>query len=434
MSKRTPRFFLKRFKRGKKRNPPYSSSAYTPGGAFIGSTITASSPRALRKKLAARGLDVSSIKLVRKARKSKRRVARKSHRKARRTIHRRKARRARKTHMKRKSRRSARSRIKSMKRSRSARSVGKIYRRKVRGKKYALKVLGSRRGRGKKRKVHAVRWSGKKGSKIYRALSYGSRHKKGTHVIGFTNPKKRRKHRARRSTRRNPGVAAEYIGGLTGAPNKIMGLFKGPGMIKNVAFTAGGAVGTFMIGGVISSKLIKPLLEKIAPSFAAQVADPSTIQARIVGGALPYTAAFVITKLFGKKMSSEMKTALMLGGALASAVELIRPGMVGDLLKKVGLGELPYAGPTLAGLGALNGPVCGLGYTDALAGYVEAPSYAGTNGYVEAPSYAGTNGIAGYVEAPSYAGTAGDVLAGTFLDDAVDNSLNNNWLSDSPSN
>jgi len=148
----------------------------------------------------------------------------------------------------------------------------------------------------------------------------------------------------------------------------------------------------------------------------------------VVGGLLPYTAAFAITKLVGKKLGSDVCSALMLGGALASVVELIRPGMVGDLLKKAGLGQLPYAGPALAGLGALSGPVCGLGYGDMLAGYVEAPSYAGTAGYVEAPSYAGT---AGYVEAPSYAGTAGlgsEALAGTYLDDAASNALENNWL------
>ncbi len=401
--------------RGKKRrgNPPYATSAYTAGGSFVGTTIVAKSRAALRKKLAARGLEVSSITLVKTKRRSNRR-ARKTTMSKKKTAARR--------------RRSARSRIKSLKISR-ARAVGHIHTRKVRGRKYTVKVIGVRRGRGKKRKSLAVKWSGKKGSRIYTALSYGSRAKKGTHVFGFTNPKRRSKRRtSHKRTRRNPGIAADYVGGLTSAPNKIMSIFKGPGAVKNAAFLAGGTVGTFLIGGIISAKLLKPALEKFAPSFAAQVADPTSIQARIVGGALPYTAAFAITKLLGNKLSADMKTALMLGGAVASIVELIRPGMVGDALKKVGLGELPYAGPALAGLGALNGPVCGLGYMDTLAGYVEAPSYSGTNGYVEAPSYAGT---AGYVEAPSYAGSAGmgqEVLAGTFLDDAVDNSLNNNWL------
>ncbi len=422
MSKRTPRFFLRRFKRGK-RNPYYHHTGYSKGGSMVASGAAprfAKSKQALRDALEAEGISVSNITPVLKTGRSKRR--RRKHAKS---THR-KARRAKRHTMARKTKRRARRHLRSIKRHSSL--IGRVYRRKVKGRKYAVKIIGVRKGHGKKRKSRAVRWSGKRGTKILRALSYGSRAKKGTHVIGFTNPKRRGKRRARRSTRRNPGIVGDYFGGLTGAPSKVMGLFKGSNMIKNVGFTAGGAVGTFMIGGILSSKVIKPLLEKVSPAFAAKVADPSTIEARVVGGILPYTAAFAITKLFGKKLGGDLSSALLLGGAVASVVELIRPGMVGDLLKKVGLGELPYAGPALAGLGALNGPVCGLGYTDALAGYVQAAGYNGTAGYVDAPSYSGT---AGYVDAPSYSGTAGlgqEVLAGTFLDDASDNALANNWL------
>jgi hypothetical protein len=419
-SKRTPRFFLRRFKR----NPYYHGTGYSKGGSMW---ATGTAPRfaksrsALRDALEAEGISVSNITPVRKSGKSKRRVRR----------HHKKAHRARRTTMAKTRRRtSAKRRIAALRRH--SKVIGRVFRRKVKGRKYAVKILGVRKGHGKRRKVRAVKWSGKKGSKIYRALSYGSRHKKGTHVIGFTNPKRRGKRRARRTYRRNPlpGVIGEYVGGLTTAPRKAMSLFKGPGMIKNVGFTAAGAIGSFMVGGVISHKLIKPLLEKVAPSFAAQVADPTTIQARVVGGLLPYSTAFLVTKLFGKKLGADASSALLLGGAIASIVELIRPGLVGDGLKKLGLGSIPQ----LAGLGALGGPVCGLGYSDQLAGYYSTQAYhgqsAGVHGIVSVPAYQGSAGIAGYVQDRSQrlSGMGTEVLAGTFLDEAADNALENNWL------
>lgn len=422
MSKRTPRFFLRRFKRSRK-NPYVSASGYTAGGAFVGKPAVYGKTKAdVAAKLAASGLDVSSMTAVRKSGAS---IKRRKHRKARRTT----SKKSRKSPMAKTRRSSVKKRLAALRRSRHSRRVGRVFKRTVNGKRYAVKILKARRGTGKRRKVKAARWSGKKGSAIYTALSFGSKRRKGTHVIGFTNPK-RRKHRARRTSRRNPGIAADYLSGLTGAPTKVMSLFKGGNAAKNAAFAAGGAVGSFMIGGVLSAKVIRPLLEKVAPAFAAQVADPSTIQARLVGGLLPYTAAFAITKLFGKKLGGDVSSALMVGGAVASVIELIRPGMVGDLLKKVGLAELPYAGPALAGLGALSGPVCGLGYSDQLAGYYSSPAYAGQAGIVQAPAYQGSAGIAGYVSDRSQrlSGMGTEVLAGTFLDDAADNMLNNNWL------
>jgi hypothetical protein len=160
-------------------------------------------------------------------------------------------------------------------------------------------------------------------------------------------------------------------------------------------------------------------LEKFLPTFAAQVADPSTIAARVVGGALPYTTAFIVSKLLGKQLGAEGKTAVLIGGALATVVELISPGMVGGWLTAAGLN-----GVELAGLGALHGPVAGLGYTQ-LAGYYSAPSYAGQAGIVQAPAYQGSNGLRGYVQdgAQRLSG-----MAGTYLDDADTHALQNNWL------
>lgn len=424
MSKRTPRFFLRRFKRSKK-NPYYHHAGYTKGGAMAGSGSAprfAKSRSALRDALEAEGISVSNITPVLKSGKSKRR-ARRHHKKS--------AHRAKKATMKR-TRRSAKSRIRALRRSHASKLIGRIFKRAKGKRHYAVKILGVRRGTGKKRKVNAVRWSGKRGTKILRALSYGSRAKKGTHMIGFTNPK-RRKHRARRTTRRNPGIAADYFGGMTSAPTKIMSMFKGKDAVKNGLFAAGGAVGTFMLGGILSAKLIKPLLEKVSPALAARVANPSSIEARIVGGLLPYTAAFAITKLAGKKLGGDLSSAVLLGGAIASAIELIRPGMVGDLLKKVGLGESEM----LAGLGALNGPVCGLGYADVLAGYDQYPSYAGSAAtpvgeYVADAGHrlSGEEALAGYVEdkAMRVNGIGSEQLAGTYLDDAAGTVLTNSWL------
>jgi hypothetical protein len=405
--KRSVRFFLRRFKR----NPHYNVTTQTAGGALKQDRTFSRNEASLRAKLASAGLDVISVSKAAGA-------PRKKHRKT--AV----ATKSRKHHMARKTKRRSKRRT-SHRLHLSA--YGRVYRKKIGKHMHSVRIIGSRKARAGKKKVRraAVKWSGRRGTVSIKGLAFGSAKKRGTHKVYFTNPKRRKSRRARR----NPvgALAGDFVGGLTSFPRKAMGLFKGPNMIKNVAFTAGGAVGTFMIGGVLSAKVIRPLLEKVAPGFAAKVADPSSIQARIVGGILPYAAAFAITKLFGKKLGSDISTALLLGGAAASVVELIKPGMVGDLLKKVGLGEIPTVGPALAGLGALNGPIAGLGYGDALAGYVEAPAYAGTAGYVEAPAYAGT---AGYVEAPAYAGTGGaDELAGTFLEDASSKILENNWLS-----
>lgn len=255
----------------------------------------------------------------------------------------------------------------------------------------------------KGRKIHhpAVSWSGRSGSVGF--FGIGNRHgRKGFKRTRFTNP------------RRNPGAIGAYIGGLTSAPMKIFNQIKHFD-VKDVGFTAGGAVVTYLAGGILGARVIQPLLDKVLPATTS--AGTRQMIARVTGAALPYTAAFLVSRFVLK--GSKFSTPLLLGGAMASIVELIAPGKVGELLTKVGLGadKLPAS---LHGLGqeALDGPSAGMG------AYVEAPSYSGVGteladdttlaAYVEAPSYSGVgeneNALAAYVDAPSYSGV-GDYLS-----------------------
>lgn len=383
-----------RRRRSKRRNPKYTHGGYSQsGGPYFGGIkpMFAKSKRSLRRALTKRGIHVTSITEVGGSRRPRKHTM----------AHRR--------------RRSARSRKSAIYR-RYARLRGKVYSRKVKGRRYGIKILDFRKGHGRKRKIRAVRWSGRRGSVILRGLSFGSKKKRGTHIVGFTNPR-RRKHR--RSYRRNPGLVGDYVSGFTSLPSRLGGMFSGKKMMSNVIYTAGAGAGAYMIGGIISAKLIRPALESFAPTFAAQVADPSTIAARVVGAIVPSLVAFGASLLLGKQLGRDGQMAVQAGGALASVIELIKPGMVGTALSAVGLN-----GVELAGLGALHGPVAGLGYTQ-LAGYYSAPSYAGQAGIVQAPAYQGSNGLRGYVQdgAQRLSG-----LSGTYLDDADTHALQNNWL------
>ncbi|NEN87973.1 MAG: hypothetical protein F6K48_03225 [Okeania sp. SIO3H1] len=227
----------------------------------------------------------------------------------------------------------------------------------------------------------------------------------------------------KKMTRKNPGAVAlgkNYVGGLAGTPGKVMSIFKGKGALKNAAFAAGGAVATYVAGG-FASKMLGGVISKIP--YAA-----TPMGTRIIGGLMPYSVAFVGSRFI---KDQKVKTAVMVGGGVASLIEIIMPGKVGELVSR-----LPFmnnlaagsAGATVAEVAqtAEAGPVEGLGQT-MLAGYVDAPAYAGTAGYVDAPAYAGTGE---YVNSPAYAGTAGvgeemlaglgeDALAGNFLEDST---------------
>lgn len=283
-------------------------------------------------------------------------------------------------------------RARKFQRRRARYTVGRTYKRK--GAWVKVQKAHIRRRKGRKIKNRAVKWSGRKGKIVYSGIG-GRKGRKGIRRMRFTNPRRRKS----RSRRRNPaGVLRSYAGGLTSAPKEMMGALRHFTLKKGLTIGAG-TVGAYVAGG-IASTFVAPMLEKI-PGFEA---GKLPMVKRVIGAAFPYSVAFVAAQMgfLGKH-----KNAVLLGGAAASILELIMPGKVRDMIVKIpGLASVPGI-QTISGLGGFSGP------SDALCGYVQAPSYAGVGeadalaGYVQAPSYAGVgqaDALAGYVQAPSYAG------------------------------
>jgi hypothetical protein len=186
-----------------------------------------------------------------------------------------------------------------------------------------------------------------------------------------------------------------YITALKAAPKQITGLFKGPKKVKHIAFAAGGAVGTYFLGGMAVSSLLVPTLNKVGAGNLMN----NAVAKRVIGGLVPFTLGYIGSKL----IKGEVGKSLMVGGAVASLLEIASPGMVAKLLYRVpGVGAPAVATVAAAAPAAAAGPVHGM---DGLGGYVDSPSYQGTGGYVDSPSYQGTGG---YVDSPSYQGTGDD--------------------------
>ena len=286
----------------------------------------------------------------------------------------------------------------------------RIYRRRTfrKAHKGFVKILRiKRRARSMRKLRHpAVSWSGRRGTVFFSGIGNRPKQKgRGMRRIKFTNPKHRKARKSRRA-RRNPGALSAYVGGITSAPGSIFKTVKSFN-VKQIGVLAGGALATYFVSGLVSG-FAKPYIDKALP---ASLGSAKPMIQRVIGAALPYSLAFLASKTVLKK--SKYAHPLLLGGAAASLVELVSPGLIGTLLAKVGLTKFAMPAPVqgLAG-DALAGP------TNALCGYVEAPSYSGVGGYVEAPSYSGVGDgqqLAGYVEAPSYSGVGEDQLAG-FLD------------------
>lgn len=118
----------------------------------------------------------------------------------------------------------------------------------------AVRKYSTKNRSGKRRRYPTVKWSGRKGTRRYNYTTIGrGKNKRGY----FTNP------------RRNPkGIAAlpgQYIGGFTGSLQRIPKLFKGKNAPKNIAFTAGGAVATYIAGGYVA-KFLNPVLDRVPAS------------------------------------------------------------------------------------------------------------------------------------------------------------------------
>jgi hypothetical protein len=167
-----------------------------------------------------------------------------------------------------------------------------------------------------RRRHPAVKWSGRKGKRRYNYRTI-----KGT-----------------RSWFSNPGLMAypkQYAVGFVDALKTIPSAVKKP---KTLVIGAAAAAGTYVAGGYLA-RLIQPLVDKI-PGAQGEMGK------RIIGGLMPWTTAFLASMVVKNK---EMKAAILLGGAIGSAVELAMPGMIGrhrapPLWRKTGhahLGSLP---------------------------------------------------------------------------------------------
>lgn len=360
----------RRRSRGRRRNPVFL-------GPKSGMWATNPVMRSLHKRF--RGWRVTSVKVVR--RKSSRRRSRAVRRNPRKAPMA-KVRRSKRTG------RFISHRSRRFQRRRARYTVGRTYRRK--GAWVKVQRAHVRRRRGRKIRNRAVKWSGRKGKIVYSGIG-GRRGRKGIRRVRFTNP------RRRRSRRRNPAVSLRgYTRGLTTAPGQVFSTLKNFNLKKGLTLGAG-AVATYVAGGIVS-RFASPYIAMIP------VVGTNAMFQRVVGAAFPYTVAFLAAQagFLGK-----YKHAALLGGAAASILEFIMPGRVAGWIQQIpGLSSVPGI-QGLAGLGGLSGP------SAELAGYVQAPSYAGVGqadalaGYVQAPSYAGVgnaDALAGYVQAPSYAG------------------------------
>jgi hypothetical protein len=276
------------------------------------------------------------------------------------------------------------------------------------GGRYRISSHSAVKHRGKRHHVKGIAWSGRLGGVAYR----GSLKRSGSrsyHKVAWTNPR-------RRHSRKNPmkiKALSGYMSAVKRAPREILSTFKGPKKIKHIAFAAGGALGTYALGGMVTASVIVPLLNRVG---AGSFMGSPTVK-RVLGGMVPFTLGFVASKFI---RNADLKKAVMVGGAVASLVEIVSPGMIGSLINRV-TASAPMLAPAAAALPATAkaGPVNGMA---GLSGYVDSPAYQGTGGYVDSPAYQGTGDMTdqmdGYVDSPAYQGTGDDDdLAGP--DDAM---------------
>jgi hypothetical protein len=258
---------------------------------------------------------------------------------------------------------------------RAKRRVGRRFRIKG-GGSYRVRSANVRKHRARgKRHLTGISWSGRLGGVSYR----GAIRRRGARKYrsaAWTNPRRRR-----RSHRKNPMRAfSGYVSALKKSPKEVLGVFKGPKKIKHIAFAAGGALGTYMAGGVFTARVLTPALARF-PAVAGVMANP--IASRVIGGLIPFTLGFVASKF----IKGEIGKALLVGGGLASIVEIAKPGMIGQLMHTtpvVSAVAAPVA--AAAGAGASAGPVHGM---LGLGAYVDSPAYQGVGAYVDSPAYQG---------------------------------------------
>jgi hypothetical protein len=264
-------------------------------------------------------------------------------------------------------------------------------------------------------KIHApgISWSGRKGGIRYSAtIRRGGR----STFARFTNP---RRHHSRRKShmRRNP--INEIVANAKSIPDAVKDTFTGSNKIKAIGFAAGAGIASFMLGGM----LIKMAKDK-GPAAVQNLltdADANSMKVRVVSGITPLVIGLVASCFIKDR---GLKTAVIAGSAIAAAVEIAKPGMVGDAVAKLTGGAkkaasaagAPAVAQTIAkveeqakGAGLLGAYADVPNYQGSagLAGlseYAVVPGYSGSGDYVDAPQYSGSGD---YVDAPGYSGSAG---------------------------
>lgn len=274
-------------------------------------------------------------------------------------------------------------------------------------------------------KIHAagVPWSGRKGGIRFT----GAVKRAGTsryHLTRWTNPRRSpRKHHMRR----NP--LGDIVTNAKAIPTAVKDTFTGPNKVKSIAFAAGAGLASFSLGGMVL-QFLKTNTMVPAAVRTGLTGEANSMKVRVISAVTPLALGLIASAFIKNK---NIKTAIIAGSAIAAAVEMAKPGMVGDAIAMITGGAKKAAEgagvPSVANAitkveqvaqshGMLGAYVDAPGYSGAagLAGYVDAPGYAGAGAYIDAPGYSGAGDLAAYVDAPGYAG-AGDLASDALASD-----------------
>lgn len=207
----------------------------------------------------------------------------------------------------------------------------------------------------------------------------------------------------RRSARRvgTVGVNAGSLS-LTGGITDFLGNAKATMRdgVKGFAFAFGGAAGA-VAGGAFMSRITTGIVGKVAPSMLS-----NPIFARLLGAVNYYLPGWALSK-FVPGLSGKSRRAMLTGAAAAALIEVIRPGMIRDVMVRVPVvgGLMGMAEDQADGVGAYvayalsgDGHASRYPYTDdeGVGEYVALNNYESTDGN-DAAEEMGVSGLGEYV-------------------------------------
>ena len=211
--------------------------------------------------------------------------------------------------------------------------------------------------------------------------------------------RRRRRRRARRvgTVGVNAG-ALTLSGGLTGFLGNAKATMKDG--VKGFAFAFGGAAGA-VAGGAFMSRLTNGVVGKFAPSLLS-----NPIVARLLGAVNYYLPGWALSK-FVPGLSGKSRRAMLTGAAAAAIVEVIRPGMIRNVMVRVPVigGLMGMAEDQADGVGAYvayalsgDGHASRYPFTDddSMSDYVALNNYESTDGF-DAAEDVGVSGMGEYV-------------------------------------